>query len=339
MIRSIGTRLGVLALAVGLIAILPASAGAAKPRAKTKIEVVNAPFALSENFDEDQADGAATCPRRTTLLSGGALSNTPAPVDPPLATEIYISGPISNAWYVRYETDTPTDTQPSAQAICLRDRLKVTGLEGAAKSAGTSMATAAATPKAITKVTRVDTAFTLPLSVAPTNGIAQFDVPCPNGTKIAGGGAWFSQSGDTDAQLYESGPQGNGWHIRYDNDEAAVAVTGIASALCLKSKLKIEDENDKARSKIEQVDQAVTLPDAATNSGRARFTTACPEGTTVVGGGAKLDPAAPLADTDIQLEESGAVDNGWQVTLDNDEVVAQSASAHALCLKKKLKVN
>jgi hypothetical protein len=319
MIRSTSVRLAVLAVAAGLIAVLPASA-AAKPRAKTKTTLVDASFLLPTAPAE--TDAAAVCPSRTTLLSGGALANTPAPVGLNLAVEIYRSGPVGNAWFVTYQTDSAVNLQASAQAICIKDKLKTTGVEGS--------------PKAISKVTRVSTPFALPGNGDASAGHAQVDVACPNGTKVAGGGAWYSAA-DADTELLESGPQGNGWHVRYDNDDADPH-TGIASALCLKSKLKIEGENEKARSKLEQVDQAVTLPPAATNAGRARFTAACPKGTTIAGGGGRIDPAAPLATTDIQLEESGAVGNAWQVTFDNDEAVAQSASVHALCLKKKLAV-
>jgi len=322
MIRRTGIRVSVLVLAAGLVAILPAGA-AAKPQAKTKTKLVAEPFLLPAS--PDQADGAAVCPSGTTLLSGGALSNTPAPVPAPLLpTEIYRSGPLGdlNAWFVGYESDAAVNLLPSAQAICLKDKLKTTGIEGS--------------PKAVSKVTRVNTSFALPASAAPTNGHAQFDVACPKGTTIAGGGAWFSAA-DADALLQESGPQGNGWHIRYDNNDGDPH-SAIASALCLKSKLKIQGEGAKARSKLEQVDQAVSLPPSGTNDGRARFTAACPKGTTIVGGGGKIDPAAPLATTDTQLEESGAVGNGWQVTFDNDEAIALAASVHALCLKNKLKV-
>jgi len=321
MIRRSSIRLAMLVLAAGLVAVLPASA-AAKPQAKTKTKVVDEPFLLLA--DPDSADGVAGCPSSTTLLSGGALSNTPTPAAPDFETEILRSGPVDNGWFVRYDNDSSplVNLQPSAQAICLKDKLKTTGIEGS--------------PKALTKVTQVNTPFALPPDAAPTNGQAQFDVACPKGTTIAGGGASFGAA-DVDVLLEESGPQGNGWHVRYDNSSGAPH-SAIASALCLKSKLKIQGEGAKARSKLEQVDQAVTLPAAATNNGRARFTAACPKGTTIAGGGGRIDPAAPLATTEIQLEESGAVGNGWQVTFDNEEAVAQSASVHALCLKSKLKV-
>jgi hypothetical protein len=318
-----------LAVAVGLVVVLPAGGAAAKPKAKSKTQVVEQQFLLPSELsgDTDQADDAAVCPSGTTLLGGGALSNTPAPVpDPELDTELFRSGPVGNAWFVRYDNDTDTNLQPSVQAICLRNKLKVTGTDGK--------------PKAVTRVTQVNTQFALPLDEPPTNGVAQADVACPEGTTIlAGGGASFS-SADVDVRLQESGPQGNGWHVRYDNDSLA-AVTATASAMCLKRKLKIQKGdlgNDKARSKVVQVDQEATLPGDATNNGRARFSVACPEGTRIVGGGARLGGAIPPADNPVQIEESGAVGDAWQVTLDNGEAVAQSATVHALCLKRKLKV-
>mgnify|MGYP003407862150 CR=1 FL=1 len=41
-----------------------------------------------------------------------------------------------------------------------------------------------------------------------------------------------------DVQLIESGPQGNGWHVRYDNDQNT-ARSATVTALCLKNKLKV----------------------------------------------------------------------------------------------------
>ncbi|MGH2923956.1 MAG: hypothetical protein ACRDKH_08015 [Solirubrobacterales bacterium] len=326
-------RFAVLALmAAGMCTVLATSASAdpvaeaAKtPKAKTSLSLVSNPFVLPAS-NPDEAEASAQCPKNRTLLSGGALSNTPVPVGPPppiLDTEIYRSGPDGNGWIVRYDNDADVNLQPSVQAICLKDELKVKGTPGK--------------PKAISKVTEMSTSFALPADTAPTNGVAQLDVACPEGTKVAGGGASFGVIGDV--RLQESGPQGNGWHVRYDNDEP-VAVTALASALCLKSKLKVKKlpGKDKARSKFEQVDRGVTLPPAATNSGRARFTVGCPDGTTVVGGGGKIGSAIPLPDNNFQLEESGAVGNAWQVTFENDEAVAQSATVHALCLKNKLKV-
>jgi len=326
-------RLALVALALGVAAGLPASAAAedvagaaAKPKAKTRVTLVATPFLLPTLTDE--VDASASCAVGTTLISGGALSNTPAPAGPPfLFAEVLKSGPSGNAWFVRYENDASVDLLPSVQAICLKDRLKVKGADGK--------------PRAVSKVTQVNTPFTLPPNVAATNfGRAQFDVACPAGTKIAGGGASFTAIDlEAEIQLMESGPQGNGWRVRYDNDEG-VAQTAVASALCLKSKLKVKGlpGNDKARSKFEQVEQGVALPPQDTNNGRARSTVACPVGATIVGGGAKISSATPLATTDIEIEESGAQGNGWQVTLDNNDAVAQSATVHALCLRNKLKV-
>ena len=321
-------RLSMLVLSLALIGVLPASA-AAKPQAKAKVKVSDEPFLLSGDAnDPDQTESAAACPSKTTLLSGGALTNTPAPVGGTLATELFISGPLLsrkpvNAWIVLFDSDTPVDLLPSAQAICLKDELKTTGIEGS--------------PKAISKVKRVNATFALPPDTAATNGIAQFDVACPKGTTIAGGGASYGARG-SDLPLMESGPQGNGWHVRLDNDDNE-AVSATASAICLKNKLKVEGEGDKARSKFEQVDQTVTLPADGTNDGRARFTVPCPSGTTVTGGGGKIDPAAPLATANFELSESGVSGNAWQVTFDNDDAVAQTATVHALCLKKKLEVS
>jgi hypothetical protein len=322
---STSKRIAALFAGVALFAALPATAGsAAKPKAKAKVTLVTTPFALP-GPTPDVADALAACPAGTTLLGGGAVANTPPPAPPHQDVEIFKSGPSGNSWAVRYDNDAGIPLMPSAQAICLKNKLKVTGAEGK--------------PKAVSRVTQVNTAFTIP-SDSSGDGHVQFDVACPAGTTVAGGGASFTATAPgTDIRLEESGPQGNGWHVRYDNDDTP-ADTGIATAMCLKNKLKVKGGTGKAkaRSKIQQVTQPVSLPPSGVNDGRARFDLACPSGTTVVGGGAKIDPAAPLATTDIQLEESGQQGNGWRVLLENDETAGQSASIHALCLKNKLKV-
>jgi hypothetical protein len=320
-------RLTGLTLAAALIAVLPAAA-AAKPKAKTKVTLVATPFLLPAGMSDDKADVLSSCPPGTTLLSGGVVvGDTVVPGPPELDVDIYKSAPSGNAWFVRHDNDSQTPLQPSAQAICLKNRLKVTGADGK--------------PKAVTKVTQVHAPLTIPSDADPaTQGVAQIDVACPKGSTVVGGGATFaSTSFATDIQLQESGPRGNGWHVRYRNDDT-VADSATASAICLKSRLKLKrgPDNDKARSKVLVGTQPVSVPGAAIGAGRVRFDLACPKGTTVVGGGANLNSALPPATTDVQLEESGQQGNGWRVTFDNDNAAAHAASVHAQCLKNKLKV-
>ena len=156
-------RIAALALAVGLFGVLATSA-AAKSTAKVKTKFVSEAFLLQNGTTgtTDQADGAAVCPSGTTVLGGGALANTPTPAPAPIIdTELFKTGPIDNAWYVRFDSDADVNLLPSAQAICLKDKLKTTGLGGA---------------KALTSVKQANTAFTLPGDALPTNGQAQIDV-------------------------------------------------------------------------------------------------------------------------------------------------------------------
>jgi hypothetical protein len=96
-------------------------------------------------------------------------------------------------------------------------------------------------------------------------------------------------------------------------------------------------ESGKARAKVQQVSQTVTLPPNTTNAGLAQFDVACPGGTKLVGGGARFLPGAPL-DTNIELFESGPIGNSWHVRFNNDSAIAQSALVSASCLRSNLKV-
>jgi hypothetical protein len=306
-----------------LVAALPVAA-VAKPKAVAKVTQVLTPLTLPPAPALDEGDASASCPGGTTLIGGGSLANTPTPGGPPVPDlDLFKSGPSGNSWNVRYDNDAELQLQPAAQAICLKSRLKVSGADGK--------------PKAVSKVVQVSTPFTLPSS-AVNNGLGSFDVACPSGTTIASGGASFPATvlDVTDIRLEESAPRGNAWHVRYDNDEPTDQ-PAVASALCLKRKLKLKNGEGKqtARSRIEQVDQVVQLPQDETNSGRARFTVACPRGTTPVGGG--ISRPSPSDQVSVQIEESGAVGDGWQVLMDNDAGLAP-ATVYAMCLKTRLKV-
>jgi hypothetical protein len=81
------------------------------------------------------------------------------------------------------------------------------------------------------------------LSIPPqsTNeGKVEATVNCPSGTQVVGGGATFASGTPltVDVRLFESGPQGNGWHVRYDNDQNTARSASVA-ALCLQKTLKI----------------------------------------------------------------------------------------------------
>jgi hypothetical protein len=306
--------------ALGALVLLGALAGGAdavesaqtakKPKAVSKVKQVTQQFVLPTS--PDIAEGSASCPGGTTLLSGGATLS-----GGPLTSGVAIDrlGPLGNGWTARFDNGGGQTYLPSVTAICIQNRLKVKGADGS--------------PKARSRVQQVTQTFLLSDTTA-----TQVDVSCPVGTTVVGGGA--SNSGG--ANLIESGPQGNGWHVRYASGDALAT----ASTVCLKNKLKVagaEDGDAKARSKVKQLTQLVLLPaETMTNPGRAQFDLACPAGTTVVGGGGKLPSGAPLTTNDIDLEESGPQGNAWHVRLDNTQPDGQVATIHALCLKNKLKV-
>jgi hypothetical protein len=80
------------------------------------------------------------------------------------------------------------------------------------------------------------------LSIPPqsTNeGKVEATVNCPSGYgQVVGGGATFASGTPltVDARLVESGPQGRGWHVRYDNDQNT-ARSATVTALCLRGRL------------------------------------------------------------------------------------------------------
>jgi hypothetical protein len=316
-----GTRSRLTMVALGAL-VLPGVLGggavagetaqtAKKPKATSKVRQVTQQFLLPTS--PDRAESAVNCPEGTTLIGGGATLS-----GGPLTSGVALdrSAPLGNGWTVRYDNGGGQAYLPTVTAICIQNRLKVKGADGK--------------PKARSSVRQVTQNFL----ISGTNAI-EIDVSCPAGTTVVGGGAGNSEGAD----LIESGPQGNGWHVRY---APAGEVLGTASAVCLKNKLKVtgaEGGNPKARSRVTQLTQLVLLPAATmTNPGRAQFDLACPQGTTVVGGGGRLPPGTPLAPNDSDLEESGPQGNAWHVRFDNNLPSSQAATIHALCLQNKLKV-
>ena len=107
--------------------------------------------------------------------------------------------------------------------------------------AGTSLAgdSARTAAQVRTQVSQVVQQLSIPPQ-STNEGKVEATVNCPSGTKVVGGGATFASGTPltVDVRLLESGPQGNGWHVRYDNDQNTARSATVA-ALCLKNKLKV----------------------------------------------------------------------------------------------------
>jgi hypothetical protein len=317
-------RLAMITLGGAVMVGVLVGTAAAKPNARAKVQQVVQPFQLppqATNFGI--ADATATCADGTSLVGGGALLNPGTPL--PSNVELFKSGLLANSWSVRYNNNEAIALFASVHAICLPKKLKVTGAEGK--------------PKASAKVRQVVQPLQLPPQ-AVNNGIAEADANCPGNSILVGGGAFSASTlPNLRVTLFESGPRGNAWHVRYDNDDV-ISQPATITAVCLKNKLKVKGGEGKAlaRSRVQQVTQQVQLPPQAINSGVAEFNVGCPGKTTVVDGGGLFSPGAPLATTAIELFESGPQGNGWHVRFNNDAAVNQTASIAALCLRKKLTV-
>jgi hypothetical protein len=117
--------------------------------------------------------------------------------------------------------------------------------------AGTSLAgDSARTARSVEpKVSQVVQQLNIPPQ-STNEGKVEATVNCPArsnpegvaGTRVVSGGATFAAGTPltVDVQLLESGPQGNGWHVRYDNDQNT-ARSATVVALCLQNKLKVSD--------------------------------------------------------------------------------------------------
>jgi hypothetical protein len=116
----------------------------------------------------------------------------------------------------------------------------VIAMSGTSIAGDQAQTSAALKQKARATVTRVDQAATLPPQ-ATNAGVAEFTVSCPAGTNVLGGGATLPVGTPSDIapMLTESGPQGNGWHVRYNSNETT-AQSITVSADCLKAKLKVK---------------------------------------------------------------------------------------------------
>src|SRR4029079_7879639 len=137
------------------------------------------------------------------------------------------SGPLVNAWHVRYDNDDTISQPATVTALCLRKKLNVKGGPRRAK--------------ARSKVQQVTKQVTLPPQ-ATNNGVAEVDVACPSKTSVVGGGGLFAPGASlpaTNIELLASGPRSNAWHVRFNSGEATPqAVT--ATALCLRKKLSVK---------------------------------------------------------------------------------------------------
>jgi hypothetical protein len=312
---------------VGATAVLVAFSGnavAAKLKATAKVSQVNQPVSLppqGSNFGV--ADSTASCGQGTILVGGGAQFAVGTPL--PTNIELFKSGPFEKAWNVRYNNNVATSQPATVSAICLKKKLSVRGTPD--KATATS------------KVQQVVAPLQLPPQ-ATNHGVAEANATCPNSAVLVGGGASFSSTvANLRVGLFESGPSGNAWHVRYDNDDS-ISQPATVTALCLQRKLNVKGgpRRAKARSKVQEVTQPVTLPPQAVNNGVAEADVACPGGTSVVGGGGLFTPGASLPDTNIELFESGPRGNAWHVRFNSGEATSQAVTVTAICLRKTLPV-
>jgi hypothetical protein len=326
-----------LALISGVIAVVALFAGTAvaAPKATVSTTTVSQPLTLPpQTTNAGVAQSDVNCPEATTATGGGGLFAPGTPLT--LGVALFESGPSGNSWHIRFDNDTNTAQTGSNNVICLKNKLPVKG--GAKASAGAARA-AAKKARAIAVVQQISQAVTLPPQTV-NNGVAEFTQNCPTGTNLVGGGATFAAGLPlaTNIELFESGPVGNGWHARWNNN-TATNQGAVLTALCMNSKLKVKGavtgNKPKARGKIEQVSQTVEMPPQATNNGVIEANLGCPAGTTVVGGGTRVDPNISLT-ASVELFESGPAGNGWHARFNNDTTTTQSAQIIANCIRTKL---
>ena len=120
-------------------------------------------------------------------------------------------------------------------AIALVIALGGTSVAGDAQTAAKKKVTAR------TNVTQVTQTVTLPPQ-ATNAGVLEQTVNCPAGTTVTGGGGVFPAGVPltTSIELFESGPVGNGWHVRFNNNQATEQPGVVISAICIKNKLKVK---------------------------------------------------------------------------------------------------
>jgi hypothetical protein len=87
-------------------------------------------------------------------------------------------------------------------------------------------------PPHFASMTRVVQPVTLPAQ-GTNNGIFEFQLDCPAGTSVTGGGLTIAQTEQLDPVLSESAPEGNGWHVAGDID-ITTPQPATVTALCLR---------------------------------------------------------------------------------------------------------
>jgi hypothetical protein len=307
-------------VAATAVFVIFSSQAAAALKATTKVRQVNKQVSLppqSDNFGV--LDSAASCNKKTLLVGGGAQFAVGAAL--PSNIELFKSGPFEKSWNVRYNNNEATAQPATVSAICLQKKLKVSG--GATATA---------------KVKQVVAPLQLPPQ-GTNNGVAEGNATCPSNSVLVGGGSSFSSTvPNLRVGLFESGPSGNAWHVRYDNDDT-ISQPATVTALCLSKKLNVKGgpRRAKALSKVKTVTKQLVLPPQSTDNGVAQIDVACPGGTKVTGGGAEFAPNTPLS-TNIELFESGPRGNGWHARLNSGEATSQAVAVTALCLRKSLNV-
>jgi hypothetical protein len=173
-------------------------------------------------------------------------------------------------------------------------------------------------------------------------GVAQFNTNCDRGFTVASGGGLLNPSAPpatTNIALSASGPQGDGWLVRYQNQQSVFALATV-EALCLKNKLKLKGrgfgnpaKKPRALTRFENESQQVILPANSVTQSNV----ACPRGSRVVGGGAEFPSATPLG-TNVRLYESAPSGNRWHARWRNATGLSQIAALTALCLENRLPV-
>ena len=324
-----------IALISGVIAAMALFGGtaAAKPKATVSTTTVSQPLTLPpQTTNAGVAQSDVNCPDATTATGGGGLFAAGTPLT--LGVALFESGPSGNSWHIRFDNDTATAQTGSNNVICLKNKLPVKGLASASGAQS-----AAKKARAIAVVQQLAQAVTLPPQTV-NNGVAEFNQACPTGTNLVGGGTTFGPGLPltTNIELFESGPVGNAWHARLNNN-TATNQPAVVTALCMNTKLKVKGTSTankpKARGKIEQVSQTVQMPPQTTNNGVIEANLGCPAGTLVVGGGTRVDPNISLT-ASVELFESGPAGNGWHARFNNDTTTTQSAQIIVNCIRTKL---
>lgn len=197
--------------------------GQVRPRVKR----VTVPLALPpQTVNSGVAEADVACPRGYTVTSGGlrVIPGTPGTTSNEITA--FESGPgDDDTWHVRYDNDSAVGANAEASALCLKNKVNVKkGEDGKARA----------------KVREVTETVALPPQ-ATNAGVAEFDVPCPGGTKLVGGGARFLPGAlnTLNIELFESGPNGNAWHARFNNN-TTVAQSVLVTANCLRRNLKVK---------------------------------------------------------------------------------------------------